>query len=239
MPTLSPAVAATGTLVPRGDFPVTPVLDSFDRPGTTSPPSASWTAMTSEFNAELALNGDGDTVVGGPQPDYSGDAWATAFDADQEAYFTKAALDTLSWGAGMNFRVDNLIGSGASNWNGYQLWITPTDIQVFKNRGGGANYVMLQQWAYAEAVGDSFGMRVTTRPDNSVDLAVWAKRSGALWTLIAILNDSAANSILHSGYISLSAPPPTSCKLDDFGGGNVHHTTVSAATAATGTLSPA
>src|SRR5664279_4059548 len=43
-------------------FPTTPVLDNFNRAGTTAPPSANWT-FGQEDNGNLALAGDSATAT--------------------------------------------------------------------------------------------------------------------------------------------------------------------------------
>lgn len=215
----------TGGTYLANPFPITTVLDNFNRAGTTSPPSGSWTASVLT-SLTLQLSGDSATAkVSGAGNNYGGALWNPEnFGPDTEVFVT---IPTLP--AAANVEVVDLyarmVQTGSSaTIDGYQLEAlnnTGNNIMRIQQTHNGSNSQVGTDVTQAIAAGDSVGIRVTGSGAN-VTIDIWYKPAGKQWRVIKTVTDGSGNRITTGGLIGLETYD-NSARYDDFGGGTMNN----------------
>jgi hypothetical protein len=206
--------SATTGVVTSAAGPVTPVLDDFNRPDNTGPPSANWSRMpvfASSSTGNLFISSQ---QAAGPTGS-SADNWnPQAFGPNSEVYMTVVTkpslnMDTLS----LLLRYQN---PGSSTATGYQALFTnetgAPDVYKILLRAGGQAPTSL-----ASVTGPELnpGDRLLFRALGST-LELWRWSSGS-WTKLLAASD---RTIQTAGYLGV-ASHNTTVRLDDFGGGTL------------------
>ena len=193
-------------------FPITPVLDNFNRADTGPPPSANW---TNDIRAALApgLAVRSNQVTALSVTSYGASGWwsAKTFRDDCETYVTLGNVplgDFEVWARGSQF-------SGGLP-QGYLLWWRASDSTVFLQRygpGGPGGYANLTSGVTRTlASGDAVGIRVV-----GSSVQAWYKPAAGAWTML----DSATNTLFPTGGQVGLLTYDTRPTFDDFGGGSV------------------
>lgn len=186
-------------------FPITSVLDNFNRANEGPQPSASWVAST----------GTGLKVVNNVcVPDVTtldqSSTWNTQFPADQEVFLTIAAVPADGTNLGMVLRLQTATNSASDHYEVNALGVAGAnnDVLTVYRRLSGVNTQLGTDIALGVdfAIGNTFGMRI-----NGTELRVYF--NGAE---VATRTDS---EIPGSGYIAAGIEANSGAQLDDFGGG--------------------
>lgn len=189
---------------PLANFPLTSILDSFDRANEGPPPSGSWTTPANQSGLKVLSNACGTDVEAN-----SGAAmWSAVFQANQEVH-ARVAAPLLPSGQYFTLIIRN---QSATDWLD-SYWAefhrgTP-DVVTVKKYVGGATTTLVDQFPLGSPM--VVGMRLGLRGTSSL-LTVW--RDG---TRILSVNDS---SILGAGRLIVRVSHDQMA-LDDFGGGGV------------------
>jgi Siphovirus-type tail component, C-terminal domain len=205
-------------------FPVTPVLDTFNRADVGPPPSASWTNdLRASGSPGLAVRSNQVKALSvGPEAS----AWwsAATFHDDCEAYVTCANTppgDFEVWARG------TALSGGFPQ--GYLAWYNAAAGEVRLQRygpGGAGGYVSIAAAvSFILAAGDSLGVRV-----QGSTITAWGKHAAGSWTLLSSATDTTFATGGRVGLLMSSTVP----LMDDFGGG-----TLPVDLPVSGTLSPA
>lgn len=201
-------------------FPITSILDSFNRANEGPPPSASWGGRlySSGFQFKVSSNAlilENGSANGDSKTDY----WGASFSADQEAYITVSTKSTnvSQYPIWFDMRMQT---PGTSGLDGYEVAFFPVagaandtiqmyriDNESFTTLGG-----LITQEVSA---GDSVGVSVI-----GSTITVWYKASAGSWTSLGTQTDATYGS---AGYIGIGAADTTSPTwvLDNFGGGSI------------------
>jgi hypothetical protein len=206
--TLPPTTQATKTPTPTHTripipFPLTGILDDFNRGNEGPPPSANWDIVQ---HGHVVLN---QQCIGVDDSDDNLSAWNTSFNTPIEAYLTISSNPDES--VFSIYMLHNYYQ--IPNEDGYECWfdtitnklhICRVDNQVETQLGSLINITGI-------AINDSVGMSV----QNGV-IQAWWKPSGGSWTLLGERSDS----IYDGPYYII----PETWKLgifDNFGGGTI------------------
>ncbi len=190
-------------------FPVTPVLDNFNRANEGPPLSANWTA--DPMNVALA----GHAVVSNAAANGSHSYWdASTFGPDQEAWMTVSSLSGTLVGLYMRIQAPNTAGADA-----YELqWKTDGEINAIRVINAYAGETVLGTATVAPvATGYRFGARVLGS-GATVTIEAYID-TGSGWTLALSTTDTDASRITAAGFVGFLSD--TADVIDDFGGGTV------------------
>lgn len=192
-------------------FPLTPILDDFNRSNTGPPPSSSWSGPV--------FSGDGQLKVVSNQlsvnaSGFSDNYWNTLVGPDCEVY---ATIVTIAGSGTPTFYLDARITSpNAAGVSGYELdWAETTGAtdSLFLYRFDSGVYTQLGASVSQEvASGDSLGMSVI-----GSTITGYYKSGAGAWTSFGARTDSTYTGI---GYISIGSDNTTH-KFDNFGGGTI------------------
>ena len=190
--------------VPYGGsgFPVTPILDNFDRDTGVGP---NWVqpAWTNTFGFSITT---GSRFLGGGN--LTSAAWFQPFGIDQEAYVTVATLPT----AGNIVTVTARAFNTGSALNGYRWRCVPStganQINRYRN-GVGTTLLSITQVINA---GDGIGIRCI-----GPTIEAWYRPGNAGWVKLGSVTDFAW---IQPGYVGMDAQD-TNASYDDFGGGSI------------------
>jgi len=192
------------------DFPITPILDDFNRANEGPPPSSNW--IESFFTGGLKVSSNA-LVLNVPDTD-DAITWHEPFGPDQEAYFRMLSFwlitDPLPGSVALRLRQQVIDDSETDH---YSLDITPDTVfgefkvEIWKLVG--VTYTMLSQvLEVVLVVGDQLGVRIRGNVIkgylNGVEIITATDSSIPSGQYISIVNGKAENVI-----------------LDDFGGGEI------------------
>jgi uncharacterized protein YmfQ (DUF2313 family) len=191
--------------------PTTPLLDDFNRPDTTGPPSPNW----SNFPVSSTVATNDLHILTNQLAGYTNsnaDYWnVQPFAADSEAYITVAAKPTNAGdGIGLGLRFQN---PGTKTANGYQAYFynqTGTDTYQIGKRVNGAFTSLATVTGPELSAGDKLWFNATGNK-----LTLYRYNAGT-WKLVLQTTDTTYTT---GGYLELNARN-TTFRLDDFGGGN-------------------
>lgn len=199
MSTASTAAYATAPTLGYLSFPVTGVLDDFNRSVEGPPPSASWLGNWYGGSPGMFTQ---ETQVMESQA-YGAAYWAEAFDADQECFVTLVGAFPDAQVTGLIVRLSN---PGAAH-NGYvSLWTQSSQVYFRKDVAGEETFLSGYISVDPFSDGDTIGMRV-------VGDRISAYVNGLEQTSVT---DS---SVTGSGRIGIFASN-AQMQYDDFGGGD-------------------
>ena len=189
---------ATATL-PASGFPVTGILDSFDRANGAI--GSGWTGDKSSF----AISGNQLVASSGGMIFWN----ATAFGADQEAYVTFANIDSATT------NMDLLLKSQTMAKDSFlEVTYNPTkktlQVETYTKAQGYVSYGTAISVTFVN--GDQLGVRAAA--DGTVSLY----RNG---TLLGTRNVSAWANVASGGYMGLLSWGGTTSAYDNFGGGTL------------------
>ena len=213
----SQATSGATAVVGSAPGPVTSLLDNFNRPNGSGPPSSSWThtvIASTNATSDLAISGQQATgLVNANAADY----WnPQTFGPNSEAWITVVARPTVDQDSvSLGLRIQS--PGSASTAGGYQAYYisrtTPPDqYKIVLRPIGQPGAVVL---ASANGPTLSPGDQLLFRAIGST-LELWRK-TGTTWTRILSATDK---TVTGAGYLMLSARN-TAVRLDDFGGGTL------------------
>ncbi len=201
-PAGTPAPTASPTSAPTTAFPLTPLLDNFNRANSTNIGS-SWSGSKSGYRIVSQRLDVGTT---------SDIYWkSTRFSSNQEAFVTLTTIDPAAAEIGLILKGQSTSGLGSGL---LEVFFSPSDktVQVWAYTSGGGWQQQGQKVSAAFVNGDRLGARVYSNGRlevyrNSVLVNVW---SVAAWRYAAAL-----------GYIGIFTLQASNAVLDDFGGGAI------------------
>jgi hypothetical protein len=193
-------------------FPITPVLDNFNRANTGPPPSASWTNdLRAAGSPGLAVRTNQVTALSVDSAGASSWWSAKTFRDDNEAYVTfgNAPLDDFEL-----FARGSAFSGGFPQ--GYLVWWRSSDSTLFLQRygpGGTGGYANLTGGIVQTlSAGDAVGIRVI-----GSSVQAWYKPSGGSWSMIASATSTLFTTGGQIGLLVYGIRPT----FDDFGGGSL------------------
>jgi hypothetical protein len=206
--------APTG-LISSAPGPLTPLLDDFNRPDNTGPPSANWSHLpvgsAGATNNLLISSQQVTGMTGGSNGDY----WNVAqYGPDSEAWITVVAKPTLDQSVVALFvRLQN---PGLSNSSGYQAIYTfrssgADQYRIVTRTNGGIAATLASQTGPTLKAGDRLLLRAI---GSTIEL--WRFSLGS-WTLLLSATDTTYKG---AGYVALSAANNV-VQVDNFGGGTL------------------
>jgi hypothetical protein len=190
-------------------FPLTPILDSFNRANEGPPLSSNWTTLYGglKVSSNQVANTAGDI--------FSLEYWnPTNFSKDQEAYFTASTGATAMDGVSLYIKYDNV------TQNGYAFRMdNPEGTMDISRVTGGTSTVLLSLAASLPPVdGDKYGLSYV-----SGTLKAYRNRGGS-WSQIGTVADTTYQT--QTGKIALGLYEfGTTARIDDFGGGSLNPVT--------------
>ncbi len=207
-----PAASATTTVVTSAPGPLTPLLDNFNRPNNSGPPSASWTHMvvsSTGSSNNLLITSNQVTGTSGSNADY----WnPQAYGPNSEVWITVAQKPTVDQDPvvlGLRFQ-----NPGASTAGGYQAYYIyrssgQDQYRIVARVNGTTSTTLASVTGPKLNPGDQLLFRAI-----GTTLELWRASSGT-WTRILTATDSTFTS---AGYLNLTTRD-TTVRLDNFGGG--------------------
>jgi RHS repeat-associated protein len=202
VPTPTPTATPTSA---GGTFPSTGILDNFNRADG---------ALGSNWTGPVWPSDSPDQIISQrmapPGSGWGDDYWsAQQFGADQEVYYTLAALGNGNSSEPL-VRVQN---SGTGSLRAYGLYVDDAGdtLQIFRVENtsetpiGAAASVTI-------GAGDQIGLRAV-----GTTISAWHRPSGGSWTQVVSVTDS---TVTGPGYVGI-ALDSGSVRIDDFGGGTV------------------
>lgn len=191
-------------------FPLTPILDNFNRTNEGPPPSTKW---TNNYGGT-----DGQKVVSNALAYSSGNYGEDAVNwnqggsfTDVEVYITLSTLPSNGNGFALFARTDNLFNNSYSLFWTYNSGGTDT-VTLRKHVSGSGSTLGTDNFELT--TGDKLGLSIV-----GTSLKVWKYTSGA-WSLVRTVVDSS----LSTGVIGVYQTD-TGERLDDFGGGALNPVT--------------
>lgn len=191
-------------------FPTTSVLDGFNRADGDA--GGNWTGDLlggSWPNPDVASNqlrADGGNA-------FSSGWWNPAtFGPDCEVYCTLAVAPANAFrlmARGADF--------GTANFDGYELEVDPGNCYIVKVVNG--TRTTLQTTGATFATGDAMGMEVTGT--STTTIRAFRKPSGGAWAQIGTDQTDSTSPITAAGHLGLLFVNDSTCRIDDFGGGDV------------------
>ncbi len=187
-------------------FPITPILDPFNRPNEGPPPSANWgSGPIGSGSPGLAVVSNTVQALTGAGSGY----WGTLFTADQECYLT-----TGTFGLQISLWL-RITDPNTATYDGYEARFNTAanSIAVWSYANSvGTELTPFLGWPVTLASGDGIGFRAVGNT-----LIGWHKPAAGSWTPVDSLTDS---SIPGGGYIGLLIID-VGASGDDFGGGSL------------------
>ena len=184
-------------------YPITNVLDDFNRADTGPPPSGSWTTSYSGGHLVASNVCAVSGVSGGAS------SWSTQFKANQEVYFTLSTLPVAGEGLALNLRLQTVSDYFSDN---YQL-----DLIVVV---GGSNDV-LRISKSVSTVFTQLGADIALGADLATSDVVGLRAVGS--TIETFRNGASVatrtdSDVTAAGYVGIYSGGVVS-RVDDFGGG--------------------
>lgn len=205
-----PGSATTGSSG-GGSFPVSAILDNFNRANEGPPPSTSW---TTSWN----VGADGHKVVSNQLNANTSDGssyWnVQTFGPNCEVYATM--VDTQGVYAQLGARLTSV---GTSSLNGYAVSREDNSTIAVKKWAAGSESQLGATFSQSFTAGDSMGMTVTG--SNPTVIEVWYKVGAGAWTSLGTRSDSTSPNTAAGNIGIRSGASSGSPKWDDFGGGTV------------------
>jgi hypothetical protein len=185
-------------------FPVTPILDDFNRADVGPQPSASWSAANGTTGLKVVSNACVAAAAG-----RQGSRWnVEMFGPDMEAYVTLVTLPAAGDQIELHFRDD-----GAGSPSGYQVvFAAPNTINVYRQDAGVLTQIQFTDTSQEWADGDSLGVSMI-----GATITVYRKPALADWELFKLVIDATYTA---AGYTNLFVEN-TSAVVDNFGGGTI------------------
>lgn len=201
-------------------FPMTSVLDNFNRANTGPPPSSSWDYPTTSLNVGLGLIVSSNllkvSLTGGGDAD---SYWKTVCGPDCEAYFTITTFPSGTQDVGINLRGLNpgAGGSGGTTFSGYEIDVaalnTTATLKYFRADSNVYTQLGSTETPGNFVAGDKFGVQMI-----GSTVQAWRFHSGAWATYGASRTDATYGG---AGIIGAIIGANATTRLDDFGGGTL------------------
>ncbi len=195
--------------VAAGTFPITSILDNFNRANENPLANGTWTCpMIGGFANLQIVSNQVDSSGGGDGSCY----WSAAsFGADAEAYVTISTLPSAPDCVTLMARTS---GENSSSFNGYQAVycaVSGANNDTFTlRRWLNASFVAIASGIQEASAGDSIGIEVI-----GTTVRMLYKPAAGSWTQILSTTNSEVSG---SGHVGLSVNGQTA-RVDDFGGG--------------------
>lgn len=188
-------------------FPLTPLLDNFNRSNEGPPPSSSWAVYGSTAGKVVSNAYVGSTFNAADNQQY----WSpSSFGPDVEVYATVSTVRSADTWLLLNARMDI-----AAN-NGYTIeWTADVSRIRVRRIDAGVKTTLGADITQAMASGDSLGMSIVGNT-----ISVYYKASGGSWTLLTTRTDSTytgAGRIMFGSWSSASG-----AIYDNVGGGTLN-----------------
>lgn len=196
-----------------GDFPITRILDDFNRADEGPPLSAEWNGIIRDGGTEMSVQANRARSVSG----LGSQAWNTILGPDCEAFCTIALAPALgSADFGIYLRAVNL-GSGLDC---YVVEGGLSQLRVVRFDDGAPTTIQTLDIGSEPISGECVGASIT---ENII--SVYLKRIGSPWELVGTVDDSTYTA---SGAVGIHARNTT--RLDNFGAGRINIAVVESST---------
>lgn len=195
------------------DFPVTPLLDDFDRPDEQSPGGPMWIATVApEFPDSEGIWVINQKAASGDITESAASAWGELFGQDQEAYFQYGDTPGTRAGMGPSVRVQDPTDRQSDQYLVFFYQLEEpnrSQVRIWKRTAGEWINIASTFIDSDLVAGDQIGLR-----------AVGA-RITAFFNGIPILEVFDDDPILQPGYLQLYVGDDVGHTADNFGGGTV------------------
>lgn len=203
-------ISASGVQGGPLTFPVTAILDDFNRANQGPPPSSNWTTGVGTL-VGLLTNGhrvSSNALIRGAAEIEAESYWSAAqFGPNAECYLTVVSatgLQVLSLG----LRIHNI---GASTTDGYVVYIAQNFLRIYRIDNGSAT-ALASHDTHTVSSGNKYGINMI-----GGTIRLWCD-SGSGWEPLLMAEDS---TYPDAGFLSIYTDSSTATTFDDFGGGTL------------------